>query len=198
MAATKQDYLKAMGIEVWLLRPDTGVATSEEKPENLREEKVLAVPDAVVADKSDTGARPQFSLAFLHYETVGFCLSLQGDSAELPRRFCDDLARSLGGNVDAARYHKLVWPMVRSSGFDQSLDAAKEVVAEKFSTMPRSIVVFGEDLNEYYEPLKDQQIGAESEVDGRTCVLFESVDRVMSSADQQRNLWRILSSWRNA
>lgn len=183
--AAREAYLKAMGIDIWKFRPVVSV------------EAQVAVED--VMEKEETGPAPEaprFSLAFLHYETVGLCLSLDPDEEEIPRRFCDDIARSMDGNLDGARFQKLDWPMVKTAAFDQSIGAAREVVAEKLNIMPPVVFMFGEDLKEYFAPLSHQDVGSVTNIEGRTVALFERSREVMTSAARKASLWRVVSDLR--
>ncbi len=179
-----------MGIDVWMLRPAVPVEPVDEaKPE----EQIEAPVSQPVAE--DT---PEFTLAFVHYGTVGLCLSLESGQTEIPRRFCDDLARSMGGNLEAARFQKLEWPMVKSPGIDQSIETAREVVAEKLDVLPPTVLMFGEDIKIYFAPLADHETGTIRKVQGRSIALFESSLQVMASATHKSTVWHVISSLRKS
>jgi hypothetical protein len=87
----------------------------------------------------------------------------------LPRRLCDDIAGLMGGNPEGLRFRQLDWPMVNNSAIDQSADAAREVVTQKFSLPARA---------------------------GRQEILLvPSVRALMDSAAQKRQLLMALKGW---
>ena len=161
-------------------------------------EKARRTPDTAPQSPSPDGhVPPVFSLAFLHYGTVGFCLSLPDARAALPRRFCDDLARALSAKPDNVSVRILNWPMLNSADIDQSTSAAIQVVTHKFSELPGTLLVFGDDIQEYYPALGQQAPGTGQEVAGQTVFLFGSPATIMSSAATKRAVWQTLSAHRS-
>ncbi|MDE0991411.1 MAG: hypothetical protein OSA83_19555, partial [Pseudomonadales bacterium] len=167
MGLTRSGYLKAMGIDVWTSRSAVApqvVAAVEAAIEPANSPTGMSRQAPAKKVETDTTVQtgdaaigkqiPEFMLALFHYETIGICLSLRAES-ELPRRFCDDVARAMGGSIASVRYQLLKWPMLSTSGIDQSINAAREVVTQKFRQMPARVLVFGDDVDEYYNPLRD-------------------------------------------
>lgn len=204
-----------MGINVWSVRPaiPSPVQTSSggsPLPELVK--AIGASPEparkaaAPLAEKpvNETARQsaaveaevPRFRYALLHYGTLGVCISL-GETDSLPRRFCDDLARVLGGDLEGLRYHELTWPMLDTSGIDQSVNAAREVVTQKLKSLPAKVVVIGEDVAEYYGPLRD--IGDQPRTVGnQSYLLVPSMARTSASAEIKRSLFIALQTWRNS
>ena len=207
MGLTRSGYLKAMGIDVWTLRsaisPEVVVAVeSAVQSTNSLTEMSRQVPNrnvetaaAVQTEAALVGASlPEFMLAFLHYETVGLCLSL-GAESELPRRFCDDVARTMGGNIESLRYQLLKWPMLSTSGIDQSINAAREVVTQKFRQMPSKVLVFGDDVGDYYNPLRDLASMSIGAVGAQTFIKVPSLTEILGSGSSKRELMLAMHHW---
>ena len=207
MGLTRSGYLKAMGIEVWTPRsaitPQVVVAVeSAIQSMNSLTEMSTQVPDrdvetaAAVQTEAALVATPlpEFMLALLHYETVGLCLSL-GAESELPRRFCDDVARAMGGNIESLRYQLLKWPMLSTSGIDQSINAAREVVTQKFRQMPSKVLVFGDDVGDYYNPLRDLAPMSAGAVGAHTFLKVPSLTELLGSGSSKRELMLAMHHW---
>lgn len=228
MGLTRGGYLKAMGIDVWTSRPadvpqvvaaaepainptssQAGMSGQAAVVEVRKAEKVKKVEKAEKAEKvkTDTAVQtgaataaketPEFMLALFHYETIGICLSLRAES-ELPGRFCDDVARVMGGNIKSVRYQLLKWPMLSTSGIDQSINAAREVVTQKFRQMPSRVLVFGEDVGEYYNPLRDLSPMSVGAVGAQTFLLVPSLKDLLGSGSAKRELMLAMHHWRSS
>ena len=210
MGLTRSGYLKAMGIDVWTSRSPVApqvVAAVEAAIEHASSQagmSRLAPTKNVEADSSvqtgDAAAGkeiPEFMLALFHYETIGICLSLRAES-ELPRRFCDDVARAMGGNIESVRYQLLKWPMLSTSGIDQSINAAKEVVTQKFRLMPSRVLVFGDDVGEYYNPLRDLAPLSVGAVGDQTFLKVPSLKGLLGSGSAKRELMLAMHHWRSS
>jgi len=208
MGLTRGGYLKAMGIDVWTSRltvaPEVGSALETVvQSGNSRDQLPRQAPaadiepeapiqiEAAVADKKI----PEFMLALFHYETIGICLSLRAES-ELPKRLCDDVARALGGNIKSVRYQLLKWPMLSTSGIDQSINAAREVVTQKFRQMPSRVLVFGDDVGEYYNPLRDLAPMLVGAVGAQTFLKVPSLKGLLESGSVKRELMLAMDHWR--
>jgi len=207
MGLTRSGYLKAMGIDVWTSRsaiaPQVVVAVgSAIQSMNSLTEMSTQAPDrdvetaaAVQTEAALVGTPlPEFMLALLHYETVGLCLSL-GAESELPRRFCDDVARTMGGNIESLRYQLLKWPMLSTSGIDQSINAAREVVTQKFRQMPSKVLVFGDDVGDYYNPLRDLAPMSTGAVGAQTFLRVPSLTELLGSGSSKRELMLAMHHW---
>jgi hypothetical protein len=215
---SRQQYLKAMGIDVWSIRqapgdlavvqpilpqgePDRAAPATYRSISNASVKNAAvkrAVTDAIIpADRQTEQEVPEFRLALLHYGSIGLCLSL-GKTAELPRRFCDDIAGIMGGELKEARYHQLQWPMLSSRNFDQSIAAAREVVTQKFRVLPQRVVVFGEDVGEYFNPLRDLPVLTPGAIGSQSFLLIPSLGDLMGSSAAKRELMAILYQWRLA
>lgn len=206
----KRAYLDAMGIDVWSVRPAIPVparARSSASPVPDLIKAIGAAPQPVRPPKPETAQVatsspqpepevPRFRLALLHYGTFGICVSLS-ESESVPRRFCDDLARVMGADLEGLRYHELTWPMLSTSGIDQSVNAAREVVTQKLKTLPARVLVIGEDVAEYFGALREAQ--AEPRVVGpQSFLLIPSMVQTSASADVRRSLFVSLQVWRNS
>ena len=210
MGLTRSGYLKAMGIDVWTSRsaitPQV-VAAVESAIQSMNSvtEMPTQAPDrdvetaaAVQTEAALVGTPlPEFMLALLHYETVGLCLSLAAES-ELPRRFCDDVARTMGGNIESLRYQLLKWPMLSTSGIDQSINAAREVVTQKFRQMPSKVLVFGDDVGDYYNPLRDLAPMSTVAVGAQTFLKVPSLTKFLGSGSSKRELMLAMHHWRKS
>ena len=207
----KRDYLNAMGIDVWSIRPAVGrqsAATGQPSPVPDIIKTMGAAPGTPPSEVSsletgppgqaataEAGTVPRFRLALLHYGSFGICVSL-GESGKLPRRFCDDLARVMGCDLEALRYHELVWPMLDTSGIDQSVNAAREVVARKLGALPPRVLVFGDDVAEYFTPLQEAEREPQA-VGSQSFLLQPALAETMTSADIKRRLFLSLQAWRH-
>ncbi|MCS5574246.1 MAG: hypothetical protein NZ789_15040 [Pseudomonadales bacterium] len=210
MRLTRSGYLKAMGIDVWTSRSAVApqvVATVDaaiepaNSPTGMSRQaaaKKVETDAAVQIGDAATGKQiPEFMLALFHYETIGICLSLRAES-ELPRRFCDDVARAMGGNIESVRYQLLKWPMLSTSGIDQSINAAREVVTQKFRQMPARVLVFGDDVGEYYYPLRDLAPLSVGAVGVQTFLKAPSLKGLLGSGSAKRELMLAMHRWRSS
>ncbi len=210
MGLTRNGYLKAMGIDVWTSRSAVGpqidgaVEAAIEPangPEGISRPAPAKKIETEVTVQTGDAARgkqiPEFMLALFHYETIGICLSL-GAESELPRRFCDDVARAMGGNIESVRYQLLKWPMLTTSGIDQSIDAAREVVTQKFRQMPARVLVFGDDVGEYYNPLRDMAPMSVGAVGVQTFLKVGSLKDLLGSGYAKHELMLAMQRWRNS
>jgi len=210
MGLTRNGYLKAMGIDVWTSRsvvaPQT-VAAVEAAIEPASRSTVMSRSAPAIKIEADVTVQtgdaamgepiPEFMLALFHYETIGICLSLRAES-ELPRRFCDDVARAMGGNVESVRYHLLKWPMLSTSGIDQSINAAREVVTQKFRQMPARVLVFGDDVGDYYNPLRDMVPLSVGAVGVQTFLKVPSLKDLLGSGSAKHELMLAMHRWRSS
>ena len=193
---TQLETLKAMGIEVWAHR-ESGAVLPESAPEPempapvkqraTKENDQVSIPDG-------EPAIPRFRLAMLHYGSVGFCLSL-AEGAELPRRFCDDVARAMAADPRALKLQIVEWPMLDTSGIDQSIDAARQVVAQKFGVLPAKVIVVGVDVAEYFVPLEKFRDDAPVLVGKQSYLVVPSLIELLKSADKKRHLMILLANW---
>lgn len=199
LSATR-DYLNAMGIDVWSIRPavDRQPPVAGSSPVSDVVRAIGAAPEPLPPNRTagaEAEAVPRFRLALLHYGTFGICVSLK-ESEKLPRRFCDDLARVMGGDIEALRYHELVWPMLSTSGIDQSVNAAREVVTRKLRMLPSQVLVLGDEVAEYFAPLREAR-QAPYVLGPQGFLLQPALAETMASADVKRELFLSLQSWRN-
>ncbi len=213
MGLTRSSYLKAMGIDVWIsqsavaaqvvvdVEPTVKPANSQsgmparaiaETAERVKQTK----PEALVQASATAAVQdvPEFMLALFNYETIGLCLSLHTES-DLPRRFCDDVARAMGGNIESVRYQLLKWPMLSTSGIDQSINAAREVVTQKFRQMPSRVLVFGDDVGDYYNPLRDLVPMTVGVVGPQTFLKVPSLKDLLGSGSAKRELMITMHHW---
>ena len=147
-------------------------------------------PPTPAAAQEPKEPAPQFRLAFLAYTQLGLCLHLAGD---LPRQFCDDLARALGEDPNAASLKYLDWPLVKNNpAIDQSLSIAQQAVAEALAQLPARVLAFGEALPRYCPPLADASPGAQIKAGSQTLTLLPDAAALMASAEAKRRLWQQL------
>ena len=205
-----RDYLDAMGIDVWSIRPALALrAPVPEEPnvagpavaQKAGKSPVEAVPAEAAKESPPVEADvPNFRLALLHYEVVGLCVSLQAEQ-QLPRDFCDAIARVLGADVKKLKYQELAWPMLNvlnASGIDQSIHAARQVVKQMFQNLPAQALAFGEDMGNYFEPLKEAKILVPVSVESQTWLPAPSLLDLMQSVDAKRQLFTALHHWQTS
>ncbi len=204
---SKRQYLEAMGIDVWSRRPPPVVVKEKTKAAPRRADKPKRAEHTANAPRPPSGKVPpiahevpRFSLAFFHYGSIGLCLSLNNEKTQVPRRLCDDLARVMNGNIEAVRFHRLDWPMLSTTGIDQSIDAAREVVTQKFSALPARVIIIGQDVADYYEPLADVQAhlpgdAGGQKIGGQSVMLLPSLEAFMASVQAKRDLLPALYQW---
>jgi len=213
---TQLEALQAMGIEVWTLRD---VEIAEGQPAlvstatdlGAREESLGALGLAKqINEKAETSTNahgvkektvspnispsPEFRFALLHYETVGFCVSLS-DVKELRRRIFDDIARFMAADPKTMKQQVIEWPMLESLSIDQSLDAARQVVTQKFRLLPAKVIVVGSDVVPYFGPLEKALTETPVLVGSQSYLLIPSVSELMESAQRKRDLMTSLNDW---
>ena len=209
---TRQEYLKAMGIEVWRLRrplpePDA-LDPRQTHPVEVSSADVAAVqamPRSSQAEDSALSAQasaskvsiPRFRLALLHYKTVALVVSLE-EKMDPPKRLCDDIARLLGGDLEGLRYRLLEWPMLNTSGIDQSLSSARQVVTQKFGQLPNKVLIFGSEVSDYFGAIESLVPGKPGKVGRQSFIVVPSLLETMSSASAKRALMLSLYQWGNA
>ena len=131
----------------------------------------------------------------LHYGSLGICLSLP-EEVDLPRRFCDDIARVMTADIKALKFQIVEWPMLDTSGINQSIDAARQVVAQKFGALPAQVIVIGADVAEYFRPLEKVSDDAPVLVGRQSYLLVPSLKELLGSAKRKRHLMTLLANWR--
>ena len=140
-----------------------------------------------------------FRYALLHYGSVGLCVSLplgaSAQASDLPRRLCDDIARLLGGDINMARFQELNWPMVQSSGIDQSLPVARQVVTDKFRQLPAKVVVIGRDVGRCFQLIADLEPYSHGNFGGQQFFMVPSLDELISSGEHKKTLMMALLAW---
>ena len=85
--------------------------------------------------------------------------------------------------------------MLNTSGIDQSLASARQVVTQKFAVLPEKVVVFGGDVSIYFSPLKQVESGQPSRVGNQSFLVVPSLVDLMKSPSEKRNLMVVLSNW---
>lgn len=213
MLSTRQ-YLQAMGIDVWERRelrqrrpvlagtPVADESSTAQEPSRRTVNRITEprettreTTDVPAANSQPAPAVPRFRLGLYHYDSVGLCIFL-GEHDELPRRLCDDVARIMGGDVEKLRFQELKWPMLETAGIDQSEHAAREVVTQKFRTLPDNLLVFGAGIANYFHPISSLTHMTPARVGTQTMLLVNDLQVFMTSAQEKRNLLRILHQWR--
>ncbi len=208
----RHQYLKAMGIDVWLLRDTVHDSAAEPVVETVSTGQRVPVPEQAPVQPtagSDAGSAltssavaapearreaarpapgpvPQFHLCFCDYGRLSLCFSLPKDAAGLDaglRRFGDDIAYALGVSV-TPNINSLSWPMVDSKHLDQSEAAASTVIRQRLR--PGEVtLLFGAAAQRFVSPhCKGQWVALEE---------FESY---MATSGHKRGLWRAISGLR--
>ena len=202
---SKTAYLNAMGIDVWIrrpvravpravdpqLEPDAATGGGAESNEATQERPSAAVQPVDI---------PHFRMGLIHYEssqneTIALC-TLIPEGAAFPKRFADDLARVMGGNLEAARYQELNWPMLSSANIDQSIDAAREVVRRKFEVLGARVIVLGDTLNQYLPAMASIEPWQTGTL-GRQSVLVTPAFEELNTAEAKRRLLQALMAWQH-
>lgn len=205
---TRHQYLKEMGIDVWLLRDGFAAGGDEAGSGNdPAKTKSPAAPQSVplpaVSHPGFTGASsartaathpaapgqvpPRFNLCFCHYERLSLCFSLpeaaEGLDAGL-RRFSDDIALALGISA-APRISALSWPMVDAPHLDQSEQAAGAVIRQRMQQAGDIHLLFGATVERW--------VG--SYCQGQQ-VLLEDIATYLAKPQEKRSLWQAIRGLR--
>ena len=207
MRIMRSRYLKEMGIDVWTSRSSVvsfGSAaptfeTTSQSSTLIKDPDLSFEPrknEGLVQEPKELsdGQVPKFMFGLFHYETVGICISLPSER-DLHRSFCDDVARAMGGNIESVRYQLLKWPLASASDIDQSISAAREVVAQKFRQMPPKLLVFGDDVRRYYSPLLDLAPFSAETYGRQSLMMVPSIKNLLSSSSSKRQLMLALCGW---
>ena len=179
-----------MGIEVWKHREfAAGFLNSSS------DDQATATDEERVSRKDQYLSIPQFRIAMLHYGSLGICLALDQDE-DVPRRFCDDVARVMAADLQSLKFKIVEWPMLDTSGIDQSLKAARQVVTQRFLAMPDKVIVIGAEIRDYFQPIED--IGDEtlSIVGKQEYLMLPSLRALFGSVNKKRLLMSLLYNWR--
>lgn len=199
--SSKAAYLKAMGIEVWSRRSLYAAPVPVSEVSVPAAGQVVAAAGAAIKSDSQPPQAPvvpekvpEFTLGFIYYETVAVGAMIPAGK-EFPRRFCDDLARMMGGKLESPKYQAITWPMLATTGVDQSITAAREVVRRKFELMGSKVMLLGEDVTEYLPQLADVSAWDIGVLDGQHVLVLPTVSELGSTAAKRR-LLKLLLAWR--
>ncbi len=135
MVADRNQYLRQMGIDVWVLREDGGLSGQP-------------VGTAAALPATDTASSPRFHLCLATYDDLSLIFEVPFEAATLPaelRRLADDIALACGRSRKPA-VQSLRWPMVKSPGFDQSASMARTALAERVASCGPFRLVFGKSV----------------------------------------------------
>ena len=83
----------------------------------------------------------------------------------------------------------------KHSGIDQSINAAREVVTQKFRQMPSKVLVFGDDVGDYYNPLRDLAPMSVGAVGAQTFLKVPSLKELLGSGSSKRELMLAMHHW---
>ena len=86
-------------------------------------------------------------------------------------------------------------PMLDTSGIDQSVRAARQVVTQRFITLPDKVIVIGAKIVEYFEPLQNFREGDPLRVGKQTYQLLPSLTELLKSASKKRRLMSLIYNW---
>ena len=150
--------------------------------------------DQQVSILNDLPPIPEFRIAIMHYGTIGLCLSLE-QGEDVPRRFCDDIARAMAADLRSLKFNILEWPMLDTSGIDQSVRAARQVVTQRLITLPDKVIVIGAKIVEYFEPLENFREGDPLRLGKQTYQLVPSLTELLKSASKKRRLMSFIYNW---
>jgi len=176
MLATRNHYLREMGIDIWVRRGTRPAADVEPREP--------AAPAEAAPAAESAGPPPEFHLCFATYGELSLVFSVPEDSAALPapmRRFADDVARALGVTQPPA-LTALRWPLVKAPHIDQSEAAARAVVDERLASCGSIRVYFGR----HAERLAGRDGG----------LVVEDMEAYLQEPLRKRELWKTLQSLR--
>ena len=154
MLTKRNQYLREMGIDVWVERGQARPATAPvDAPVEAANDTAPAreQPASAVPAPTDSAPPPVFHLCFATYGGLSLIFSVPQDSNSLPenlRRFADDIASALQVS-DKPVINALRWPLVRSAEIDQSAEAARTVLDDRLSRCAPLRVVFGETAKQW-------------------------------------------------
>lgn len=191
MQTKRNQYLREMGIDVWVLRrakrPQQAPAAAPAPAETTVTEVSAAPADTHGATgrgtnptASPTRQPPRFHLCFATYGDLSLIFSAPESSPTLPadlRHLADDIAMALGRKQEPA-INALRWPLVKTAGIDQSEEAAKTVLAERMSRLADRRIVFG-DVARQWAGRGDETTVAE-------------IERYLVEPLRKRELWQTL------
>lgn len=188
-------YLREMGIEVWVLReqrPSAPVSRAtapsrqpQPEPEINTVEQITerqGYPAEVVAEVVGQKV-PRFHFCFMHGEGVSlvYGLALDADPATHPsRRFAGDLLLALTGKPGQSMTPQR-WPIVQSGLIDQTAAAAKVVLKQRIDQCGPLLLVFGDEASVWVEDTGDRQ-----RID------LPELGRYLDEPLTKRDLWQVL------
>ena len=85
--------------------------------------------------------------------------------------------------------------MLSTSGIDQSINAAREVVTQKFRQMPSRVLVFGDDVGDYYNPLRDLAAMSVGAVGAQAFLKVPALKELLESGSSKRELMLAMLHW---
>jgi len=149
--------------------------------------------------KSVGESEPEFLLCFSDYsvadQDVSCVFYLPYATPGLPievRRFADNVAVALFGQVTAPERSELRWPMVKAAHIPQSAVEAKQVVAVRLEQRGRQVLVFGQAAFQFFDIAPQTPIGAACSVAGKTLWPLAEVGHYFTDAEAKRRLWKTL------
>lgn len=192
MISLKNQYLREMGVDVWVPRTrnpliprpvKTGQAVTPEE----RAIPATETPEPRPAAKAAAPAADPFHLCFITYRDMSLVFSVPVGVTSLPeslRRFADDIALACLVDRPEPVIANLRWPMVQSTHIDQSDEAATAVVAQRLGKCGRRVLLFGDKAASY-----------EKHCRGETLKLDE-IESYQAVPLSKRELWQTLQAFR--
>ncbi|HKI73102.1 MAG TPA: hypothetical protein VJ998_00545, partial [Pseudomonadales bacterium] len=183
MNTLKNQYLREMGVDVWVLRKRAMPQVVAAEPvRELAPAKTSPAPQAV---PRNTAPAPEFHLCFMTWPEVSLVFSLPLDADVIDtahRRFAEDVGIALRVTGDAA-IGAVRWPMVRSAHIDQSESAARAVMRQRVEQCAERVVVFGEAAADWLGDTLTRQV-----------VAARDMDSYIAEPLAKRELWQSLLS----
>ncbi|MCB1691822.1 MAG: hypothetical protein KDI19_03600 [Pseudomonadales bacterium] len=199
MFPLRNQYLKEMGVDVWLLRGSRAIA----RPAPAAEQKVVPIaktdagpvrtgqvevapPARRQQPKVATGPVPAFQFCFMDYPGLSLVFEVPIEASSLPepqRRFATDVVTAWRGASDP-KITSFKWPMVKSQHVDQSESAAAAALAQRVRDAGQTMLLFGEIAAKWIEPSAGD----------RKVLKFPAMQVYFAEPARKRELWRTLTS----
>lgn len=175
MSSMKHQYLRAMGIDVWVPRNSPGTSSDID----------AAAPAAAPR------AEPHMNLYLISYPGLGVVFEDPGDD-DFPgcKRLSDDVALAVLGGPSAGKLSRFQWPGEDQEGRPGAEPA--EVVWKKVEGLPPRVVAFGALAGKYLN-VPDNDVVSH----GKQSILgAPGLMELMREPRAKRGLWRALTGLR--
>ena len=152
-------YLKEIGIDLWVMRPPLG-----NNPEELKA-----------------------CFLFLNYHSVGFCCSLDPENQRTPPdvlRFLDDLAFVFSLRKLSPYIGQLYWPLPFNP--DCGL---QEVIGQIVSALPEKVILFGERFANCMSDMEDEIAEIDYKRDTKQFLFAGDIFAYLGNPQAKKDLW---------